>query len=84
MKKLYQITDLEGHVVEPSALLEDICRMYKKKPHQVRAAIAGVYALDGKYLVEAVDTPISKTRDTKLLINWELTRKEILKRGRRK
>ena len=84
MKKLYQITDLEGHVVEPSALLEDICRMCKKKPHQVRAAIAGVYALDGKSLVEAVDTPISKTRDTKLLINWELTRKEILKRGRRK
>lgn len=84
MKKLYQITDLEGNIVEPSVLVEDICRMYGKKPHQVRAAIAGVYALDGKYLVEAVDTPISKTRDTKLLINWELTRKEILKRGRRK
>lgn len=84
MKKLYQITDLEGHVVEPSALLEDICRMYKKKPHQVRAAIAGVYALDGKYLVEAVDTQISKIKDMKLLIDWDLERKEILKRRGRK
>lgn len=82
MKKLYQITDLEGHVVEPSALLEDICRMYKKKPHQVRAAIAGVYALDGKYLVEAIDIPISGTRDAKLLIDWNLTREEILKKGK--
>ena len=44
MKKLYQITDLEGHIVEPSVLVEDICRMYEKKPHQVRAAIAGAYA----------------------------------------
>lgn len=84
MKKLYQITDLEGNIVEPSVLVEDICRMYGKKPHQVRAAIAGVYALDGKYLVEAVDTQISKIKDMKLLIDWDLERKEILKRGRRK
>lgn len=84
MKKLYQITDLEGNIVEPSVLVEDICRMYEKKPHQVRAAIAEVYALDGKYLVEAVDTQISKIKDMKLLIDWDLERKEILKRGGRK
>lgn len=84
MKKLYQITDLEGNIVESSTSVEDICKKYGKKPHQVRAAIAGVYALDGKYLIEAVDTPISKIKDMKLLIDWDLERKEILKRGRRK
>lgn len=81
-KVLYQITDLDGNILVEAATTPEVADFVGKSQAAIRAAVAGGGYTAKKYMVEPIDHVLSPTLDIRLLLDWDITRKEILKIGK--
>ena len=76
---IYEITDEEGEIIEDSVIASEAARMLNRKIGSLYAASAEGRIVAGKYPIKAVDTTLSKTRDWKLLWEFDQIRQQLLK-----
>ena len=80
-KKLYEITTIEGEVVEPSILIQESKRLNRTVGSLYGAAAEG-RLINGRYYLRAADRTLSRNKDRNLLLEYDLVRQKLLKKGR--
>lgn len=81
-KKLYEITTIEGEVVEPSISIQEASKFLGRTVDSLYLAAMEGRKVAGKYRIGPVDVELSKEKDRKLLLEYDLTRLQIIKRAR--
>ena len=81
-KKLYEITTIEGEVVEPSILIQEASKFLGRTVDSLYLAAMEGRKVAGKYRIRPVDVELSEEKDRKLLLEYDLTRLQIIKRAR--
>ena len=80
-KKLYEITTIEGEVVEPSISIQEASKFLGRTVDSLYLAAMEGRKVAGKYRIRPVDVELSKEKDRKLLLEYDLTRLQIIKRA---
>lgn len=77
-KKLYEITTIEGEVVEPSISIQEASKFLGRKVDSLYLAAMEGRKVAGKYRISPVDVELSKEKDRKLLLEYDLARMAVI------
>lgn len=76
---IYEVKTTDDEVFIDGATLEEIAGVLHMSVGTIRNAVYQEYALQGRYKIQKVDEIIARTRDAKILQQYDSARKKILR-----